>query len=187
MAPPPPPPKSTAPPPPPPQQQSIVTQPQLMAPSSSMPKMPPSIEPPKRINSSQSELFKSQDQSVNEESNKEKDKIKLGFYYYSRGKDLLNKGDYEGALHCFRSLNELNQYNTKCLHLCGIALYRLKEYNEAITYIDRSIEINPYDDLMYESKGDCYKALEKYDEALEFYLKALELNPNNVFNLTRQR
>ncbi len=35
-----------------------------------------------------------------------------------------------------------------------------KEWNIYIKFVDKSIEINPYDDLMYESKGDCYKALE---------------------------
>ena len=53
-------------------------------------------------------------------------------------------------------------------------------YNSAIIYLNKAIEIDPNDCRFHISRGTI-KAKENHEEAIEDYTKAIEIDPNNVF------
>ena len=53
-------------------------------------------------------------------------------------------------------------------------------YNSAIIYLNKAIEIEPNDARFYISRGT-FKVKENDKDAIEDYTKAIEIDPNNVF------
>ena len=53
-------------------------------------------------------------------------------------------------------------------------------YNSAIIYLNKAIEIDPNDCRFHISRGTI-KEKENREEAIEDYTKAIEIDPNNVF------
>ena len=53
-------------------------------------------------------------------------------------------------------------------------------YNSAIIYLNKAIEIDPHDARFYISRGT-FKGKENDKDAIEDYTKAIEIDPNNVF------
>ena len=53
-------------------------------------------------------------------------------------------------------------------------------YNSAIIYLNKAIEIDPNDCRFYISRGTI-KAKENDKDFIEDYTKAIEIDPNNVF------
>ena len=58
------------------------------------------------------------------------------------------------------------------------------KYEEAIEAIDKSLEVNPGDNIALTIKGNALANLGSHEEALEVFNKALEIDPNNNFTLT---
>ena len=52
--------------------------------------------------------------------------------------------------------------------------------NNAITYLNEAIEIDPHDPRFYISRGT-FKGKENNADAIEDYTKAIEIEPNNLF------
>jgi tetratricopeptide (TPR) repeat protein len=51
------------------------------------------------------------------------------------------------------------------------------EYNEALGWYDKAIEINPYDANVWNNKGYALDGLGNYKEAIKCFDKAIEINP----------
>ena len=67
------------------------------------------------------------------------------------------------------------------LHAVRAAVFmEIKKYGEAMTHLDRLLEIKPDDLGATESMGMCLEHLGKYDDALYFYAKALPHRCNHV-------
>ncbi|MCK4388665.1 MAG: tetratricopeptide repeat protein, partial [Desulfobacterales bacterium] len=60
----------------------------------------------------------------------------------------------------------------------GIAEYEKGNYQEAIKYYNKGIDVNPDDSCLYNDRGLAYYALRKYDKAIPEYSKAIELKPD---------
>jgi len=59
----------------------------------------------------------------------------------------------------------------------GMESFRLGEYEQAISYFDRVLEIEPNNiDALY-NKGNNLSQLEKFEEAIPYYVKVLNLDP----------
>jgi len=59
----------------------------------------------------------------------------------------------------------------------GMDSFRLGEYEEAISYFDQVLEIEPNNlDALY-NKGNNLSQLEKFEEAIPYYVKVLNLDP----------
>jgi adenylate cyclase len=64
----------------------------------------------------------------------------------------------------------------------AIALRWAGRYEEAVTFAEQAIRLNPYPPSTYfRLVGSAYAAVGRYDEALVAYKKALQLNPNDIF------
>lgn len=65
----------------------------------------------------------------------------------------------------------------------GIALYRKQDYNNAIEYFNKIIDIDPANTTSYLYLSSIYESLGKYQEAEKMYMTLLKLNnPNNNRN-----
>nr|WP_276020149.1 tetratricopeptide repeat protein [Acetivibrio straminisolvens] len=58
--------------------------------------------------------------------------------------------------------------------------FDLGEYEKAIEYYDKALELNPDSDKAYIGKARAFDALGKYEKALEFFDKAIEINGNSA-------
>lgn len=79
------------------------------------------------------------------------------------------------------SLPDSTFVNTEIMNLNdkGDSFYALGQYQEAINWYDKALEINPSDiDVLYY-KGNSLYALGQYQEAITWYDKALVLEPDN--------
>jgi tetratricopeptide (TPR) repeat protein len=73
-----------------------------------------------------------------------------------------------------------NELSLKEIILKGNEHYYNKEYNEAIKYYDKALEIDPKYALAWNNKGVAVGKLEKYNEAIGCYDKALEIDPKDA-------
>jgi tetratricopeptide (TPR) repeat protein len=74
---------------------------------------------------------------------------------------------------------KVDQKHAETFYNLGIAFAKKKEYETAIKFFDKVIELNPRD-VAYESKANCLSKLDRYDEAIEIRDKIIELNPNDI-------
>ena len=58
--------------------------------------------------------------------------------------------------------------------------YFAKDYNQAITHLDKAIQLNPEDTSYFMSRGSAKNALGKHDEAIDDYNQAIKLDPENI-------
>jgi tetratricopeptide (TPR) repeat protein len=65
----------------------------------------------------------------------------------------------------------------------GNSFYNLGNYQEAITYYDKALAIDPNNVYALNAKGVALGNLNKSQEAITYYDKALAIDPNNVYAL----
>ena len=70
--------------------------------------------------------------------------------------------------------------NISELMTLGMEECKKGNYNSAIIYLNKAIEIDPHDARFYISRGT-FKGKENDKDAIEDYTKAIEIDPNNVF------
>ena len=58
--------------------------------------------------------------------------------------------------------------------------YYAKDYNQAITHLDKAIQLNPEDTFYFMSRGGVKDALGKHDDAIDDYNQAIKLDPENI-------
>jgi tetratricopeptide (TPR) repeat protein len=63
--------------------------------------------------------------------------------------------------------------------LIGISLLNSNNYNDAINYFNRIININKDNEYAWLWKGNCLFKMRQYEEAIDCYNKAIEINSNN--------
>ena len=66
-------------------------------------------------------------------------------------------------------------------HNQAVALWKNGEYSnpsKAISYLGRSIQMDPKSADAYNNRGNAYRNLKQYPKALQDYNKAIQLNPN---------
>ena len=61
----------------------------------------------------------------------------------------------------------------------GVLFKRIKQYDKAVEYFRRALEIYPKDSDVLIQIAEIYRITNKYDEAIKYYRKAIEINPQN--------
>ena len=65
-------------------------------------------------------------------------------------------------------------------HVVGFPYYQSNRIEDAISFLDKAIELNPHYDFAYYNKGLSLSTLGKDEEAIREYDKAIEINPYYV-------
>jgi tetratricopeptide (TPR) repeat protein len=90
-------------------------------------------------------------------------------------------GGYPNERLLYTLSNQINNNQSSSILILnkkGLDLMNSASYNQAITYFDKALAINPNDTDALNNKGLALAQLGKYNEAISYYDKALEIKPN---------
>lgn len=116
------------------------------------------------------------------------------YFWNLKSKALLELGKYEEVLDCLsrlekRDLKEIahqlaekiNDQDSENYYAwnnnIGSALFKMKEYTEALHYYNKAIELKPEEPKLWNNKGSALNKLGNYKEAISCYEKAIVLDP----------
>ena len=80
-----------------------------------------------------------------------------------------------GDIENIKDKNHINNY-AGAFYNIGTAKYELKIYDEAIEYLNKAIELNPYHSGAYNNLALVYYAIKEYDKSLNYFNYSLSLN-----------
>lgn len=98
---------------------------------------------------------------------------------YCQANLLILEEKYDDALSILEKLTLQSEEDAK-FNKMGVIYYYKKDYQKALKYIEKAIEINPAEPGYYYNKGFYLEQLSKYRDAKENYEKALKINPNLI-------
>lgn len=112
------------------------------------------------------------------------DAVKQAQIYQLAGNRLLKIGNYiEAIAYHKKALNDTTQLYPKDLaavyNSIGLSLLHLKEYDQALTYLNMAISHDPAITEAYENLGDLYLAQNQFEKGLWYYQKAISLATGN--------
>lgn len=84
---------------------------------------------------------------------------------------LMNLGQYDQALECFR--RNINLLGATYFHM-GLTLFRMKHYKEALEYFLTALDISPNDPEYLNLVGQTYENLGKYKVAEKYLRKSIK-------------
>ena len=67
-------------------------------------------------------------------------------------------------------------------YIAGTACMAMKNFDEAVTFLEKAIELNPEHSQLYNNLGTCYVTIGNLEKSYENFLKAIEYDPNNSIN-----
>ena len=91
---------------------------------------------------------------------------------------LHKKGQLKEAEKLYKSILKSSSSNFEVIHLLGIIKIQLKQFEEAIVWLDKAININPNNHSVFNNLGVCYKELKKYNEALNNFQNSIKIKPD---------
>lgn len=98
------------------------------------------------------------------------------------------KGDYEKALENNNealSLQEKN-HNPNTLSLRGFILWGRNDYEQAFTYLNEALKIQPDNPQLLNHLGAFLIYQGDYNQALDYFNKSLKIQPNNINSLNNR-
>ena len=103
--------------------------------------------------------------------------------YYMRGEAYANQGKYNAAIKDFSKALDLDPQNLgnqpPFYFNLGTAHFRLGHSAEALSYLNKAIQLYPQYFLAYNQRGSIYAGLGKYEAALGDFNKCIDLEPQN--------
>ena len=106
-------------------------------------------------------------------------------FYFDRGFEKGNKGDYYGAISDFTKALEINS-SVGAYYNRGWNKAKLKDYYGAISDYTKAIEINPKKEEAYLNRGFAKHYLKDYYGAISDYTKAIEINPSYALGFSNR-
>lgn len=103
-------------------------------------------------------------------------------YYYAKGNELANRGDFENAIVNFNKAIALNPEDSYFYTNRGFAFAELGDLASALADFNKAIELNPEDYIAYNNRGHVYYSTRDYDRAIADYTKAIYINPDNALS-----
>jgi len=98
--------------------------------------------------------------------------------FLNKGLTLHKAGKLEEAKLIYEKLLTKDQNNYELINLLGVISLQQKNFNDAITQINKAISLNPSHHALYNNLGVAYKETEKYESAIENFKRAIEIKPN---------
>ncbi|HET6514378.1 MAG TPA: tetratricopeptide repeat protein [Thermodesulfovibrionales bacterium] len=103
----------------------------------------------------------------------------------SRGIDLYQKGNYDGAVKEFRrsvGLSPNSSYTQNAYDYMVQSLLKLGRTDEAIKAYQQAIKLDPMNDSYHLNLGNVYFSLNRYDDAVAEYKESVRINPTSTLN-----
>ena len=91
---------------------------------------------------------------------------------------LHKKGKLTEAESLYKSILKDSKNNFEITHLLGIIKIQLKDFKEAIGWLNKAILINSNNHSVFNNLGVCYKELKEYPKALSCFKNALNIKPD---------
>ena len=95
-------------------------------------------------------------------------------------KKLVSEGEYKEAIEFGKSLEQKNPDDSDLLFIMGSIFYILQDAKTALSYFDRVLEINGYDQETLLLKANVHVFLKEYDIAIECCNKVLDVDFENM-------
>ncbi|MEG4217489.1 tetratricopeptide repeat protein [Microcoleus sp. Pol14C6] len=98
--------------------------------------------------------------------------------HFTLGNTLLELGQLERAISCYRRAIQLQPSYADAYHNLGEVLSVMGQWEEAIAAYRKAIDLNPNFDAPHYGLGKAWASLDRREEAIACYRRAIELNPN---------
>jgi protein O-GlcNAc transferase len=96
----------------------------------------------------------------------------------------LETEDYDKAWLNYQKIIEKNSDAATAINHCGLVLYRIGKYAEAVNWHEKALEKDPKLVSAYTNAALALEELERYPEAQTYHQKALQFKPNSAQILT---
>jgi tetratricopeptide (TPR) repeat protein len=100
------------------------------------------------------------------------DDVRVAWGRKEEGDKLFEKGDFEGAIDCYSKALELYPRDPDLWNVKGMALSKLKRYDEAIKCYDIALEHYPRETIVWINKGVALNNAGKQIEAIRLRLES---------------
>lgn len=105
---------------------------------------------------------------------------KASYWVTFAGIKLSMDNDLENAEKIYLKISgDLNDKYDLCLFQLGKIYFLKKDFEKAIQYTQKALEIKPHDTLYREYLGNYYALNAQYDKAIDIYSKLIKLDKNN--------
>lgn len=98
------------------------------------------------------------------------EKIRQALEYHQAG-NLLQ------AEHLYKKIIKKQSKNAAALHMLGVLYSQMENYDSAIVYIKKALQIAPTDAYIHYNLGNVYRKKGDLDKAFSAYQKAVQVNP----------
>lgn len=92
---------------------------------------------------------------------------------------LFNNNNKE-AIKCYLNSVLLKRLNPKAYKGLGKAYRSMKNFDKAISYLEKAKEIMPFDEEIYSELGICFLGKGLFCKAVKNFIQAIKLNPDNT-------
>jgi tetratricopeptide (TPR) repeat protein len=99
-------------------------------------------------------------------------------FYFTRGAELLHKGQLDQAIAEFNQAIELNPRDAEAFGHRGTAYLKKGQIDRAISDYDQVLRLNPRYAEVYTDRGVAYGAKGQFDRAIADFNRAIELKPS---------
>jgi tetratricopeptide (TPR) repeat protein len=103
---------------------------------------------------------------------------------FERGRELLRKGDAQGALRALTPVAQAEPDNAVIAYTYGKALWATGSRDRAVMQLERAARIDPYTTIYRVDLAKALAASRRTREAIREYEAAVSLDPGNVENVT---
>lgn len=104
-------------------------------------------------------------------------------YYFHRADSKIKLGKYTEAMEDLQISNSLDTSKIKdayVYHRMGVVQHYLRNYEEALKYFNKAIEINPIVNDFYYHRANTCMSLKKYEQAVADFSMVIELDPQGL-------
>jgi tetratricopeptide (TPR) repeat protein len=102
-----------------------------------------------------------------------------GSALHREGMNLTKQKEYEPAAAIFAEAARQMPASAQFANDAGFAYFKMRKFEESVTWLKKAIEIDPKRAVAYLNLGDTYAEINRIDDARQAYAKYLELAPNS--------
>lgn len=119
-------------------------------------------------------------QNINQHEGKKPKGLVLQFVYY-----LFHLKDFKAAANILKTTLPDYPQDTEILKNLSVCLSYMKEHNEAITYAQKLVDIEPNNPTVYDTLAEAYYFIEDYEKSSEAGTQSLHLKDKTYGKLTQ--